>query len=130
MFNIKIKIIFLWIVLQGALIQCTFWTPEVKAAPWKEVPKVVKCPKPYIKNIKPLTALVGAKIVVRGNRFGNDVGLVIFTDNVSGEIVSWKNKRIETIVPKGAITGNVVVVRPCSSKSNTQFFSIKLKTLE
>jgi hypothetical protein len=120
----KNKLLVLCITLLIALMQGTLCTVEVKSAPAQEESEVMKCSKPYIKRIKPLTALLGVKVVIIGRRFGKDSGSVIFNSNVLGEIVSWENKRIEVIVPEGAITGNVIVVNSCLT-SNTQYFKVK-----
>jgi len=83
------------------------------------------CPKPYIKTIFPMAAQPGDQVKIRGRRFGTEQGAVVFTPEVTAEIVNWTIHRIWVIVPEAATTGPVVVRLPCGSESNTQYFTVK-----
>ena len=83
------------------------------------------CPKPYIKTIFPMAAQPGDQVKIRGRRFGTEQGAVVFTPEVTAEIVNWTIHRIWVIVPEAATTGAVVIRLPCGSESNTQYFTVK-----
>ena len=73
------------------------------------------CTRSSMKTFSPQTTYVGKKIAIRGRGFGKESGEVIFSKNIKAEIVSWSSRRIWVIVPEGAITGTVKVVKNCPS---------------
>jgi hypothetical protein len=73
------------------------------------------CTRCSMKKFSPQTTFVGKKIAIRGEGFGNEPGEVIFSENVKAEIISWSFRRIWVLVPEGAITGTVKVVKNCPS---------------
>jgi hypothetical protein len=77
--------------------------------------KEVPCSRCYIKPIRPQATSVGSTMAIRGNGFGGDPGEVLFNKGVSAEIVSWSNRYIEVLVPEGATTGEVKIVKTCPS---------------
>jgi len=83
------------------------------------------CPKPYIKLIKPKLAKVGQQVTIRGRRFGKEEQgcEVIFHPELNAKIISWRNSRIEVVVPSGVKTGKVVVKTKCS-ESTGEFFKV------
>ena len=91
----------------------------------QDKPETSPCPKPYIKLIKPKLAKVGQQVTIRGRRFGNEEQgcEVIFQPGLNGKITSWRNNRIEVVVPSGVKTGQVVVKTKCS-ESTGEFFKV------
>ncbi len=87
------------------------------------------CPKPYIKLIKPNLARSGQQVIIRGHRFGDKerAGEVIFSPDISGNVISWTNSRITVEVPAGAKTGPVVVQTTCA-ESNSEILKIEVET--
>jgi len=83
------------------------------------------CPKPYIKTIYPKTAKQGEKIKIRGNRFGNKKGNVIFSPKINATILKWTNRKIWVIVPKSSESGPLTVSSSCGAISNKVYFTIK-----
>ena len=77
------------------------------------------CPKPYIKLIKPNLARAGQQVIIRGHRFGDKekAGEVIFSPDISGNVIAWTNSRITVEVPAGAKTGPVVVKTTCAESN-------------
>lgn len=121
--NVKKTIIMLWLSLVlGVIFCCSNLTKEIAA---QETPLAPPCPTPYLKLIKPKTAVSGVMVIIRGHRFGEDQGQVIFADNISAEIITWSNQRIKVLVPEGTVTGPVKVIRACLSESNGVYFKIK-----
>jgi hypothetical protein len=88
------------------------------------------CPKPYIKLIKPNLARAGQQVIIRGHRFGDKekAGEVIFSPDISGNVISWTNSRITVEVPAGAKTGPVVVQTKCA-ESNSEILKIEAETV-
>jgi len=91
----------------------------------QDKPEATPCPKPYIKLIKPKLAKVGQQVTIRGRRFGNEEQgcEVIFYPELSAKIISWRNSRIEVVVPPGVKTGKVVVKTKCA-ESTGEFFKV------
>ncbi len=91
----------------------------------QDKPEATPCPKPYIKLIKPKLAKVGQQVTIRGRRFGNEEQgcEVIFQPGLNAKIISWRNSRIEVVVPSGVKTGKVVVKTKCS-ESTGEFFKV------
>ncbi len=91
----------------------------------QDKPETSPCPKPYIKLIKPKLAKVGQQVTIRGRRFGNEEQgcEVIFQPGLNAKIISWRNSRIEVVVPSGVKTGKVVVKTKCS-ESTGEFFKV------
>lgn len=87
------------------------------------------CPKPYIKLIKPNLARAGQQVIIRGHRFGDKekAGEVIFSPDISGNVIAWTNSRITVEVPAGARTGPVVVQTNCA-ESNSEILKIETET--
>jgi len=87
------------------------------------------CPKPYIKLIKPNLARAGQQVIIRGHRFGDKekAGEVIFSPDISGNVIAWTNSRITVEVPAGAKTGPVVVKTTCA-ESNSEILKIETET--
>jgi hypothetical protein len=87
------------------------------------------CPKPYIKLIKPNLARAGQQVIIRGHRFGDKekAGEVIFSPDISGNVIAWTNSRITVEVPAGAKTGPVVVKTNCA-ESNTEILIVEAVT--
>lgn len=87
------------------------------------------CPKPYIKLIKPNLARAGQQVIIRGHRFGDKekAGEVIFSPDISGNVIAWTNSRITVEVPAGAKTGPVVVKTNCA-ESNTEILKVEAVT--
>ena len=87
------------------------------------------CPKPYIKLIKPNLARAGQQVIIRGHRFGDKekAGEVIFSPDISGNVIAWTNSRITVEVPAGAKTGPVVVKTTCA-ESNSETLKIETET--
>jgi hypothetical protein len=77
--------------------------------------KEIPCSKSYTKKIRPQATSVGSTMAIRGNGFGGDPGEVLFNKDVPAEIVSWSNRYIEVLVPEGATTGDVKIVKTCPS---------------
>jgi hypothetical protein len=75
------------------------------------------CPPAYIKLVSPRAAKVGDTISIQGWRFGDDEGQVMFPGEIPADISSWRNQRIDVIVPEGAKTGNITVIRDCGSNN-------------
>ena len=82
------------------------------------------CFKPYIDTLYPGGGLDGDQVKVRGKRFGQEKGEVIFNPGIKAEVVSWTNRRINVTVPKGATSGPVTVSVPCGAVSNQKYFAI------
>ncbi len=76
-----------------------------------------KCTRARMKTIWPKTTSVGNKIAIRGHGFGGDPGEVIFNKNVPAKVISWSTRRIWVLVPEGAVTGNIKVIKTCPSGS-------------
>ena len=87
--------------------------------------EISPCPKPYIKLIKPKLAKAGQQVAIRGRRFGEEEQgcEVIFQPGLNGKIISWRNSRIEVVVPSGVKTGKVVVKTKCA-ESIGEFFKV------
>jgi hypothetical protein len=81
--------------------------------PWRM--KEIPCSKCNIKPIRPRATSVGNTMAIRGNGFGGDPGEVLFNKDVPAKIVSWSNRYIEVLVPEGATTGEVKIVKTCPS---------------
>ena len=70
----------------------------------------VIAPGPSITKLNPAMGPVGTMVTVRGNNFQSSQGASTVTFNgVAATPASWKGKRIQVPVPKGATTGPVVV---------------------
>jgi hypothetical protein len=59
-----------------------------------------------------------------GHRFGSEEGRIELAGNLSAEVVFWRNTRIKITVPKGAVSGNVTVVKKCGRASNTEYLKV------
>jgi len=92
---------------------------------WKM--KEIPCEKCYIKPVSPQVTAVGEKIYIRGNGFGEKTGEVIFNNNVPAKIISWQNGRIWVLVPEGAVTGDVKVIKTCPSGKFEVPFYLKIE---
>jgi len=65
---------------------------------------------PTIYAISPYQGPVGAKVIINGNRFGDDQGEVTFYEGIQADnIISWSNTTIVVTVPVGAEPGPVTV---------------------
>jgi thermitase len=78
---------------------------------------------PHIYRITPEAATAGAQLTLRGSRFGNSPGKVLFESNVKGPVVSWANQKIVCQVPEGAVSG-LVTVKTSEGTSNGVAFSV------
>ncbi|MCY3758667.1 MAG: IPT/TIG domain-containing protein, partial [Acidobacteria bacterium] len=65
-------------------------------------------PAPVISSLDPSSGLVGAGVTIEGSNFGSSTGTVTF-NGTSASTSSWATGEIETTVPSGATSGNVVV---------------------
>ena len=63
---------------------------------------------PSISTLDPSSGLVGAGVTIEGSNFGSSTGTVTF-NGTSASTSSWADDEIETTVPSGATSGNVVV---------------------
>jgi len=112
----KIILIFSLILLFGAM-------PRILWADWESYNdeswrmKEKPCSYAKMKTFSPQTTYVGEKIAIRGKGFGKDPGEVIFSENVPAKIISWSTQRIWVLVPEGAVTGDVKVIKTCPSGS-------------
>jgi hypothetical protein len=83
-------------------------------------------PKPGICRIDPVSGPVGVAYELDGERLGNDIGKVIFRDNVDGAsaLSSWNTGRITGAVPGQAVTGRVYAVSAAAEQSNSLNFTV------
>ena len=68
----------------------------------------VTTPAPSISRLDPSSGLVGASVTIEGSNFGSSTGTVTF-NGTTASTSSWAADEIETTVPSGATSGNVVV---------------------
>ena len=66
-------------------------------------------------SFSPVAGSVGDTVTITGNNFGDTIGKVTF-NNVPAPPTHWEPTRIETVVPRGATNGEIVVEIP--EKSN------------
>lgn len=78
---------------------------------------------PHIYRISPEAATEGDQVTLRGSRFRNTPGRVLFESNVEGPVISWTNEKILCQVPEGAVSGIVKVVTS-EGTSNGVAFSV------
>lgn len=78
---------------------------------------------PHIYRISPEAATEGAQVTLRGSRFRNTPGRVLFESNVEGPVISWTNDKIVCQVPEGAVSG-LVTVKTSEGTSNGVAFSV------
>jgi hypothetical protein len=87
--------------------------------------EVAGCFKPVIRSILPRAGTAGDLVTIRGIRFGEPSGEVIFTPEVhQTEIVRWGPSLIRVRVPQSASTGPVFVRARCGSESNKVDFTV------
>lgn len=82
------------------------------------------CPRPYVKTIYLKAGTPGDQVKIRGRRFGEEKGEVLFSPHVKAEVVKWTNSQIWVIVPQAAFTGPVTVSKPCGTVSNGSYFKV------
>jgi hypothetical protein len=82
------------------------------------------CPTPYVKTIYFKAGTPGDQIKIRGRRFGEEKGEVLFSPHVKAEVVKWTNSQIWVIVPQAAYTGPVTISKPCGTVSNGSYFKV------
>lgn len=63
---------------------------------------------PTISSVTPSSGAIGAAVTITGTNFGSTSGTVTF-NGTSASLISWTDSSIETTVPSGATSGNVVV---------------------
>jgi thermitase len=78
---------------------------------------------PYVYRVSPEAATAGAHVTLRGSRFGNSRGHVLFESNVEGPVSSWANEKIVCQVPEGAVSG-FVTVKTSEGTSDGVAFSV------
>ncbi len=78
---------------------------------------------PHVYRISPEAATAGAQVTLRGSRFGNSRGNVLFESNVEGPVSSWTNEKIVCQIPEGAVSG-FVTVKTSEGTSNGVAFSV------
>ncbi|MEW5760185.1 MAG: C25 family cysteine peptidase, partial [Candidatus Thermoplasmatota archaeon] len=87
------------------------------------------CFEPKISSISPSTGYVTAKVTITGKNFGklDSSSSVIFNGTKAKNIIFWSDTEIKVEVPKGALSGTVVVTTSSgASKSDTIFTVIKV----
>ena len=82
------------------------------------------CLRPYVKTIYLKAGTPGGQVKIRGRRFGEEKGEVLFRPHVRAEVVKRTNSQIWVIVPQGAFTGPVTVSKPCGTVSNGSYFKV------
>lgn len=83
-----------------------------------------RCRRPKIKKLLPPQGYYGEPIPIQGRRFGKQPGTVRFAPGVDADIVTWRDKLIETTVPDGAQTGEVQVLSECGKWSKGKPFAV------
>ncbi|MCU0287061.1 MAG: hypothetical protein MUF15_11775 [Acidobacteria bacterium] len=78
---------------------------------------------PKIISITPDSGPVGTQVVISGSNFGASTGTVTF-NGVNAAITSWADDQIQTSVPTGAATGNVVIHPADGKDSNGVLFTV------
>jgi hypothetical protein len=64
---------------------------------------------PGITTLSPTSGVVGSSLTITGTSFGTTQGTVTFNGTPATTITNWTNTSIQTSVPTGATSGNVVV---------------------
>jgi len=75
---------------------------------------------PGITTINPTYGPVGAAVTITGTSFSNTPGTLTF-NGTAATVSTWSNATLNTTVPVGSTTGNVVVTAGGTSSSGTQF---------
>ena len=75
---------------------------------------------PAIIGITPSSGLPGNLVNIAGTNFGTTTGTVTF-NGISATITNWTNTSIQTSVPTGATTGNVVVTADGVASNGVSF---------
>lgn len=85
---------------------------------------------PSISSLSPTSGAVGASITVNGSNFQSTQGSSTVTfNNVGATPTSWTNTQIQTPVPSGATTGNVVVTVAGLASSGKSFTVLPTPTI-
>ncbi len=111
----KKTIFYISLVLLFGVVSRIVWAEGVNYYDESRQTKKLPCSQYFMKPIRPPITSVGNKIAIRGKGFGKDTGEVIFNENIPAKIISWSNLRISVLVPEGATTGNVKVIKTCPS---------------
>ena len=80
-------------------------------------------PSPAISKLDPSSGLVGASVTIEGSNFGSSAGTVTF-NGTSASTSSWAADEIDTTVPSGATSGNVVVTTSGGQASSGVSFTV------
>ncbi len=78
---------------------------------------------PFIENISPPSAWIGAEATITGREFGTSGSVTI--GGVAAEIVSWSDTQIVCIIPDGIAQRVDVVVSPAAGGSATGAITIR-----
>ena len=83
-------------------------------------------PPPFISSIDPPSASIGSEVRINGGGFGTSASSckVLFSNNKKASVKSWGNNQIICTVPKGASTGNIVVVTKSGTSKGFPFTCI------
>lgn len=66
--------------------------------------------QPIIQSV-PITCCYGYRIVIEGEFFGNEEGLVIFEPGVNGLVVRWVSNQVVVLVPSDSVSGHLYLIR-------------------
>ena len=83
---------------------------------------------PSISNLDPSSGLVGASVTIEGSNFGSSTGTVTF-NGTTASTSSWGAAEIETTVPSGATSGNVVVTTSGGQASSGVNFTVSVPSI-
>jgi len=81
---------------------------------------VTSSSSPSITDLSPSSGAIGAAVTITGTNFGSTSGSVTF-NGTNATVTSWTDTVIETTVPLGAMSGNVVVTAGGNASNGTSF---------
>ena len=89
-------------------------------------PAVIEIPAavPTITDISPNMGSVYTIVTITGTGFGKTQGYVLFNGTPTGEYGLWTDTEIQTVVPFGATSGNVIVRDAAGTNSNGVYFVV------
>ena len=87
---------------------------------------VFNIPAPHISSISPSTGTAGTQITITGTGFHatQGSGSVVYSNNVTGSIVSWSDTQVVATVPVNAASGSISVWQNVYSNSDVGFVLI------
>lgn len=90
-------------------------TGKIRVQVWTHIDSTKEAftylPTPTISRIEPVNGRPGDQLIIQGKNFGTDKGRiqVLFKDSVHADIISVDDDQIVLTVPKGGVTGQIIL---------------------